>query len=55
VRRSLVLLQAPIGPIDRVQVRVGEATIEAATGLRSEQVAQLDPDDEFAIRKAMTK
>lgn len=53
--KRLVLLQAPLGHIDRVTVRPGHGSIERATGLRPDQAARLDPDDLFAIQKAMLK
>jgi hypothetical protein len=53
--KVLVLLQAPIGSTWKVHVLVGAATIERATGLRSDEVARLDPDDRQAIEGAMAR
>ena len=53
--RRLVLLQVPLGQIDRVHVRVGESTVERATGLRPEMIAELFHDDLAAIEKAMIR
>ena len=53
--RRHVLFACPLGQIRHVHVCVGALTIEAATGLRTEDVALLDEDDRQAIEKAMRK
>lgn len=50
---ALVLLQHPLGPIDRVRVQHGAETIERATGLRPDHIARLADDDREAILRAM--
>jgi hypothetical protein len=53
--KVLILLQAPIGSTRKVHVHVGAATIERATGLSSDEVGRLDPDDRQAIEQAISR
>ena len=55
MRRRLVLLQVPLGRVDRIQVRVGARTIEAATSFTPAQISALHFDDLAAVKKAMIK
>ena len=49
----IVLLESRLG--DKVHVRAGASTIEAATGLTSDQIAALTDDDCDAILRAMRR
>jgi hypothetical protein len=53
VKTVLVLLQRPLGA--KIHVRCGAASLEAATGLTSEQISNLDDDDRATLKKAMTR